>query len=317
VLATYPGAPPVTHLGHLLGWSPPPLTVRDARRWAARQNPELPAGGAREAADRRHSTPGESLVRGQGLVLRHGRNPVLDDVSVTVAAGQSLAVLGRNGSGKTTLLRALAGLHEPERGTVVRDGSVAYVPQDPNALLFAPTVRAELAETLRLRRRRDDGRIDAWLDRLGLLGLAERHPRSLSAGQRQRVAIAAVAVGGASVLLLDEPTRGIDAPSARALCVALHEHVAAGGAVVLATHDTELAAELADTVMVLGDGSVVAEGAAHEVLAGSLFAPQVLRVLPPYLTVEEVRRGLCAVADAGGSIVQAAAPLTGSTGEWR
>jgi energy-coupling factor transport system ATP-binding protein len=102
------------------------------------------------------------------------------------------------------------------------------------------------------------------------------------------VAIAAVAVGGAPVLLLDEPTRGMDAPSREALEHAVREHAAGGGAVVLATHDVELAARIASHAVVLGDGEIVADGDARTVLAGSLFAPQVLRVLPPFLTVEEV-----------------------------
>ncbi|MCU1454726.1 MAG: ATPase component of various ABC-type transport system with duplicated ATPase domain, partial [Acidimicrobiales bacterium] len=134
--------------------------------------------------------------------------------------------------------------------------------------------------------------VDRWLDALGLAELADRHPRSLSTGQRQRVAIAAVAIGGAPVLVLDEPTRGIDAPSRAALEAALVDQAAGGGAVVLATHDVELAARVATRVLVLGDGEPVAEGPAREVLAGSLFAPQVLRVLPPYLTLAEVAAAL-------------------------
>ena len=98
----------------------------------------------------------------------------------------------------------------------------------------------------------------------------------------------AVAVGDAPVLVLDEPTRGIDAASLDALEAALVAHRDGGGAVVLATHDVELAARVATRVVVLGDGEVVAEGPARQVLAGSLFAPQVLRVLPPFLTVAEV-----------------------------
>jgi energy-coupling factor transport system ATP-binding protein len=199
-----------------------------------------------------------------------------------------VALLGRNGSGKTTLLRAMAGLHEPSRGELSVSASVGYVPQDPNALLFATTVEDELAETLRLRGRPDGDRVDEWLERLGLTALRDRHPRSLSAGQRQRVAVAAVAVGGADVLLLDEPTRGIDPPSAAALETALRDHRVAGRAAVMATHDVELAARVATRVIVLGDGDIVADGPAPEVLAGSLFAPQVLRVLPSFLTVDEV-----------------------------
>jgi len=150
-------------------------------------------------------------------------------------------------------------------------------------------VRDEVAETLRLLGRpRDEGTIECWLDSLGLGPVADRHPRSLSGGERQRVAIAAVAVGGAGVLLLDEPTRGMDAASRAALELAVRSHAERGGAVVLATHDVELAARCATRVLVLGDGEVVAEGPARDVLEGSLFAPQVLRVLPPFLTVEEV-----------------------------
>ena len=153
------------------------------------------------------------------------------------------------------------------------------MPQDPSSLLFRPTVRAEIAETLRLLGRPDDGAVESWLDALGLQAVADRHPRSLSGGERQRVAIAAVAVGGATVLLLDEPTRGMDAASRAALERAIATHRDTGGAVVLATHDVELAARCATRATVLGDGEVVASGDAREVLTGSLFAPQIARVV--------------------------------------
>ncbi len=170
--------------------------------------------------------------------------------------------------------------------------NAAYVPQDPNSLLFAATVRAEVAETLRLLGRPDHGAVDRWLAALGIEDLADQHPRSLSGGQRQRVAIAAVAVGGADLLLLDEPTRGMDAASRHALERAVSAHARQGGAVVLATHDVELAARCATQAVVLGDGEVVAAGRARDVLGGSLFAPQVSRVLPPFLTVEDVANAM-------------------------
>jgi energy-coupling factor transport system ATP-binding protein len=296
VLADYAGAPVVTQLGRLLDWSPLPLTVREARALARRTDvttragratPPTPALTPVNGATTRPAT-GEVLVAGRDLRLAHGRRPVLDHVDVEVRQGEVVALLGRNGSGKTTLLRALGHLHDPERGEISRAGSVAYVPQDPNTLLFATTVRDELAQTLRLRHLADDGRVDSWLARFELAAVDDRHPRSLSSGQRQRVAIAAVAIGGADVLLLDEPTRGMDASSRHALEGAIDEHAREGGAVVLATHDVELAARSATSVVVLGGGEVVAAGDAHQVLSGSLFAPQVLRVVPPYLTVDEV-----------------------------
>ena len=307
VLAGYAGAPPVTHLARLLGWEPLPLTVRDARRLAVeagRANrsdrsdrsdgsngldgckpppPDAPGEAQGEA-------PGELLLDATGVHVELGGRTVLADVSVSARQGEVIALLGRNGAGKTTLLRVLGRLLTARAGSIEGPGTVAYVPQDPNTLLFAATVRAELEQTLHLLGRRDHGDVDHWLAALDLTHLAGRHPRSLAGGERQRVAVAAVAVGGADVLLLDEPTRGMDAPSRAGLERALRAHAEAGGAVVLATHDVELAARSAGRVVVLGDGDVVASGPARTVLAGSLFAPQVLRVLPPFLTVDEVAR---------------------------
>jgi energy-coupling factor transport system ATP-binding protein len=287
VLADYPGAPSVTRLGRLLGWDPPPLTVRAARAHAL-QMEHRPEPTPEPAA----TAPGELLLRAVDLGVALDRRPVLHAIELGVHRGDVVALLGRNGSGKTTLLRALAGLLSPDAGRIDPRPTVAYVPQDPNTLLFAPTVRAEIAETLRLLGRPDPARVEHWLETLGIADLADRHPRSLSGGQRQRVAIAAVAVGGADLLLLDEPTRGMDASSRHALEAAIAQHARDGGAVVLATHDVELAARCASQAVVLGDGEVVASGPAEHVLSGSLFAPQVLRVLPPFLTVEAVAGAL-------------------------
>ncbi len=287
ILANYAGAPPVTHLARLLGWEPLPLTVRDARRLAAAAGP---MAATEHAPGVDAWAPGELLLDATGVTVELGGRSVLASVSVSARRGEVVALLGRNGAGKTTLLRVLGRLLTARSGSIEGPGTVAYVPQDPNTLLFAPSVRAELTQTLHLLGRSDHGEVDHWLDALDLTDLADRHPRSLAGGERQRVAVAAVAVGGADVLLLDEPTRGMDAPSRAGLERALHAHAAAGGAAVLATHDVELAARCAGRVVVLGDGDVVASGPARHVLAGSLFAPQVLRVLPPFLTVAEVAR---------------------------
>jgi energy-coupling factor transport system ATP-binding protein len=282
-LADYPGAPSVTRLGRLLGWAPLPLTVRDARARAALDPRALDPPDSQSPA-----APGDTLLRAHDLRVALGGRSVVRGIDLELHAGDVIALFGRNGAGKTTLLRALAKLIDPSAGTVDTHVRVAYVPQNPNAMLFSSSVRRELVETQRLLGKTDGAAVEHWLAALHLTDLADEHPRSLSGGQRQRVAIAAVAVGGAPVLLLDEPTRGMDAPSSRALEHAVREHAAAGGAVVLATHDVELAARIASHAVVLGDGEIVADGDARTVLAGSLFAPQVLRVLPPFLTVEEV-----------------------------
>jgi ATPase components of various ABC-type transport systems, contain duplicated ATPase len=292
VLAAYPGAPAVTALGRRLGWDPPPLTVREARRYAARDD-RLPLDPRVTTAE--HAAPGEVLLRTERLGVRIDHQVILDSIDVEVRAGEAIALLGRNGAGKTTLLRALAGLVDPDRGQVIGEVTRAYVPQDPSSLLFRNTVREEVAETLRLLNRPDPVAVEHWIDALGLYDVADRHPRSLSGGERQRVAIAAVAVGNARILLLDEPTRGMDAASRAALERTISEHCRTGGAVVLATHDVELAARCADRAIVMGDGEIVADGTARDVLGGSLFAPQVARVFPGFLTVEDIARALAPV----------------------
>jgi energy-coupling factor transport system ATP-binding protein len=179
--------------------------------------------------------------------------PVLHDLSLAGGRGEVVALLGPNGSGKTTLLRTLAGLLPPLAGAVLRPaGRTAYLPQNPGALLHLPTVRAEVALTLR--RTGSADRPETMLAAFGLDDLADRYPRDLSSGQRQRAALAATLAGSPALALLDEPTRGMDAAARRSLAAAVRALTDRGSAVVLATHDTELAAELADRTVELRDG---------------------------------------------------------------
>jgi energy-coupling factor transport system ATP-binding protein len=185
----------------------------------------------------------DAVTAGAGL-------PVLEALSLEGRRGEVIAVTGRNGSGKTTLLRVLAGLLRPLAGTVQRPaGRTAYLPQDPAALLHQPTVREEVQLTIS----RTAGReaVADLLLEMGLSSLGERYPRDLSGGERQRAAIAAVIAGPPELALLDEPTRGMDGAARRSLVAAVDRLAAAGAAVVLATHDEELAASVADRVVEL------------------------------------------------------------------
>jgi energy-coupling factor transport system ATP-binding protein len=181
--------------------------------------------------------------------------PILAGVSLAGGRGEVVALVGPNGSGKTTLLRTLAGLLDPLAGTVRRpEGRTAYLPQNPGAMLHLPTIRAEVALTLR--RAGSPEPPDRMLAIFGLAHLAERYPRDLSSGERQRAALAAVLAGRPRLALLDEPTRGMDAAARRSLAAAVRELTEAGSAVVLATHDTALAVDLADRIVELRGGSV-------------------------------------------------------------
>lgn len=185
-----------------------------------------------------------------------GGTVVIDGVDLAGRTGEVVALSGPNGGGKTTLLRLIAGSLAPLSGAVARrPGRIAYLPQNPAALLHRPTVRSEVSFTLA--RAGDSERPEAILEALGLVSVADRYPRDLSCGERQRAALAAVLPGSPGLVLLDEPTRGMDA-AARASLVELVARLRDGGAaVVLATHDAELRSALADRVVNVGGGRVL------------------------------------------------------------
>ncbi len=178
--------------------------------------PRPPCLPDRAVARPRPRPPASRCSPGEASQVRHGERRALQDVDLDVRQGEVVALLGRNGSGKTTLLRALAGLLEVDRGRVEAAARSPTCPRTPTPCSSPPPCGPSCEHTLRLLGRRDPEAVATWLDRARPRGAgADRHPRTLSAGQRQRVAIAAVAVGGARGLLLDEPTRGIDPPSRR------------------------------------------------------------------------------------------------------
>ncbi len=304
VLAGYAGAPPVTHLARLLGWEPLPLTVRDARRLAA-------AAGGPDGSDRFDQPPpaapgpaaGELLLDATGVHVELGGRTVLADVSITARRGEVVALLGRNGAGKTTLLRVLGRLLTARAGSIERPrhGRVRAPGPEHAAVRARPcgpsSNRPSTSSGGATRARSTTGSTRSTSPTSPTDIPARSRAASANGSQSPRSRS-----GGADVLLLDEPTRGMDAPSRAGLERALRAHADGGGAVVLATHDVELAARSAGRVVVLGDGDVVASGPAREVLAGSLFAPQVLRVLPPFLTVDEVARARAVAAGPVGRV---------------
>ena len=183
--------------------------------------------------------------------------PVLEDVDVAGRAGEVVALAGPNGGGKTTLLRLIAGLAAPLSGKVTRpSGGIAYLPQNPVALLHRPSVRAEVQFTIDRAGGQNGERPARILAMLGIAELADRYPRDLSSGERQRAAIAAVLPGTPKLVLLDEPTRGMDMASRSALIAVVADLRDRGAAVVIATHDEDLQAALADRVVDVARGTV-------------------------------------------------------------
>ncbi|MEV6393706.1 ATP-binding cassette domain-containing protein [Streptomyces sp. NPDC051907] len=333
IMAISPVHPPVVGLGRLAGWDPLPLSVRDARRKAGGLRERLagaspaPAPAPSPALDEpgpaaARKAFGRVLGRRTGsdqpaaaaavaevsaLSVRRGRIEALRRVDLAVSPGETIALMGRNGAGKSTLLNTLVGMVEPSSGSVLVGGrapartdprelirQVGLVPQEPRDLLYADTVAVECAAA-DADAGAESGACRALVSEL-LPGVAdETHPRDLSEGQRLALALAIVLTGRPPLLLLDEPTRGLDYAAKARLVSVLKALAADGHAIVLATHDVELAAELAHRVVILADGEIVADGPTPEVVVSSpAFAPQVAKILAPqkWLTVSQVREAL-------------------------
>ncbi|WP_405016723.1 ATP-binding cassette domain-containing protein [Kitasatospora sp. NBC_00070] len=307
-------APPVVELGRLAGWRPLPLSVRDARRAAGPLRDRL--AGLPVPPARAEPALGAAVLSAERIVVRHGRVVAVREVSLELRAGQVTALMGRNGSGKSSLLWALQG-SGPRQGGSVRVTRTAgtkpvdpkrvsaaearrlvgLVPQTPTDLLYLETVAQELAQA-DLDGARDAGSTARQiLDRLAP-GIPDgTHPRDLSEGQKLALVLAIQLAAAPAVVLLDEPTRGLDYQAKEALTGIVDQLAAEGRAVLVCTHDVEFVAVAADRVVVLAEGEIVADGPTAEVIVASpTFAPQTAKILAPlrYLTTRQVGLALAA-----------------------
>ncbi|MGB2583170.1 MAG: energy-coupling factor transporter ATPase [Dehalococcoidia bacterium] len=223
----------------------------------------------------------------------------LKNVSLRICEGEFVAVMGRNASGKTTLVKHINGLLKPTKGKVIVSGidtrratiaqlsrKVGFIFQNPNDHIFADTVEEEIAFILK-NLGFDSGeiaaRIDEMLEMFALKEFRKQYPRSLSGGERQRVAMASVLVARPRVLILDEPTRGMDYRLKSELMRFLNGYREKGNTVVLVTHDVETVAEHADRVVLLSEGGVVVDGNKRDVLSRALFfSPQINRLVQAF-----------------------------------
>ncbi|MFJ9941945.1 ABC transporter ATP-binding protein [Streptomyces erythrochromogenes] len=302
-------APPIVELGRAAGWTPLPLSIRDARRTAAALRTRLadiapPPVRPAPAADL------PQLLTARGVTVTYHGVPAVREIDLDLRGGEITALMGRNGSGKSSLLWALQGSGPRKAGTVAvapADGGtkpadpkklsaaearrlVGLVPQTPTDLLYLESVKQELdqADT-------ESGaageRARAILDRLAPGIPDTTHPRDLSEGQKLALVLAIQLAAAPRVLLLDEPTRGLDYRAKSELVRIVDDLAAEGRAVVISTHDVEFVARAADRVVVMAEGDLVADGPTTEVIVASpVFAPQTAKILAPlpYLTVAQV-----------------------------
>jgi energy-coupling factor transporter ATP-binding protein EcfA2 len=184
---------------------------------------------------------GATVCRLDDVSFAYDAVPAVTRASLELGRGEIVALVGPNGSGKTTLAKLAAGLLEPDAGLVERHGRACYLSQDPGRYL----VRERADEEVALAVAGDLERARGALATVGLAGFEERHPRDLSSGERERLALAAVLVADPDLLILDEPTRGVD-PERRDELVALLRAEAPGRATLVVTNDLVFASEIAD-----------------------------------------------------------------------
>ena len=238
----------------------------------------------------------QPLVEVKGLYhVYSGEFVALRNISLKIHKGEFVTIMGRNASGKTTLVKNFNGLLKPTRGDVVVDGintkeitiaelakKIGYVFQNPNDHLFADSVEQEIAFTLKnlgFKSEEMEPMIDQVLERFNLTQYRHRYPRSLSGGEKQRVALASILVAQPKIIILDEPTRGMEYKLKTELMRFLDEYRKDGRVVILVTQDVETVAEYGDRVILLSEGRIVVDGAKREVLSQALlFSPQINRL---------------------------------------
>ncbi|MFJ9344537.1 ABC transporter ATP-binding protein [Streptomyces sp. NPDC101733] len=302
-------APPIVELGRAARWDPLPLSIRDARRAAAPLRTRLAAVTPLPVRPAPEPHPAE-LLKARGVTVTYQGIPAVREVDLDLRGGEVTALMGRNGSGKSSLLWALQGSGPRKAGSVHIPASggakgadpqrlsaadarrlVGLVPQTPTDLLYLESVKQELDQA------DSESGVGAGapgareiLDRLAPGIHDATHPRDLSEGQKLSLVLAIQLSAAPEVLLLDEPTRGLDYRAKAELIRIVDDLAAEGRAVVISTHDVEFVARAADRVVVMAEGDIVADGPTAEVIVASpVFAPQTAKILAPlpYLTVAQ------------------------------
>ena len=271
--------------------APCPVSVRDGRRWLL----NYAAAHSLTALPEEKSPPKtEAMVSARELWFKYDKDQpdVVKGLSLEVCRGQLLALLGGNGTGKTTSLKLLAGLKRPWRGELEIRGTVGMLPQDPQTLFVRPTVREDLLEVLP-RAERKDAALERVVSLCRLTELLDRHPYDLSGGEQQRAALAKLLLRDPDILLLDEPTKGLDAEFKQSFGQILQTLLRSGVAILMVSHDIEFCAKYADRCALFFDGNIVTEGPPRVFFSGNSFyttaANRMAReLLPRAVTPEDV-----------------------------
>jgi energy-coupling factor transport system ATP-binding protein len=294
--------PPIVRVAKKLKLAGIPLSVRELKRLASDWQVQLPKIGASKSAENFPSN-NEIVISAEKISVNYSEREILKSIDLKIKTGEIVALMGRNGAGKSTLLKAISGQFDSFLGKLSVGGKdparlngkdlvnlIGFVPQEPADLFYGSTVKQEcdMADS--------DNQLptDSTLKTLRSLSnqINENlHPRDLSEGQKLTLAISLVLATNPKILILDEPTRGLDYQAKDLLVGILRKLSKDGTTIIMATHDVELVAEFATRVLVLAEGELITDGSTLSVLtASSAFAPQMAKVFAKqnWLTVNDV-----------------------------
>ena len=317
------GVPPITRLSVALQKknidTKTPLTIKEGRQNFSSVFKSKKFKKTDFSSIRKSKNSNDSVVAIKNLWYKYPDSPtILRGINLSISKGEFVSLIGRNASGKTTLAKMLNGLLKPTKGTVEINGInttktsvetlskyVGYVFQDPNVHLFADTVEEEITfmmHNLGFSPKSTEESLEKMLKQFNLNYCRYAYPRSLSTGEKQRIALSSVLAANPQLLILDEPTRGLDYELKKTLMHHLKTYQQNGGTILLITHDIELIAEFGERVLLISEGNIVADGTKHDVLSNSLhFSPQINRLIQPFtkyglasdiLTVDEIMQGI-------------------------
>ena len=251
-----------------------PITVREGRDWVA----EFAAGHELRALppEERHSYPDEIAIEAKDVWFRFEKDTpdVVKGLTLTVKKGEFVTLLGGNGTGKTTSLKILSRLLKPYRGEIRTYGTVGVLPQNPQAFFVKKTVREDLYEILRgkkFSKELQDQRVAYVVTLCRLEELLDRHPYDLSGGEQQRAALAKILLLDPEVLLMDEPTKGLDAEFKQTFAEIMQVLLSRGVTILMVSHDIEFCARYAHRCALFFDGNIVTDAAPRTFFSGNNF----------------------------------------------